>query len=41
MAGIDEKISKMAALGRQFHLGGFYNYRTDVILKGRNNELDL
>lgn len=32
---IDQHVIKMAALGRQFHLAGLYDYRNDSISKGR------
>lgn len=31
---MDGQYSSMAALGRRFELGDFYNYRADCILKG-------
>ena len=32
--GIEQHVIKMAALGRQFQLGGLYDYRNDTIPKG-------
>lgn len=34
---IDQHVTKMAALGRQFQLGGLYDYRNDTIIKGKTD----
>ena len=32
--GIEQHVIKMATLGRQFQLGGLYDYHNDTITKG-------
>ena len=33
--GIERHFTKMAAIGRSFQLGDFYDYRSDNILTGK------